>query len=1180
MLEWFCNLKIFYKIFNSQTIIAININSPTSEFFTKYHLILSVIILVLGLGIFFRANKFYNETKDPKMLIFGAGFLFGGLTYLIHVIYWHLFGMTANDTYRLAGYYYLLFVLLFFAASSLVSTFYISDSKSISKQNFRRNIFLILTLIFSSIIISGELYRFFFPESFNFNVNKYFLTNPSLLILNNILFILAALIYANIRHTSNQRILTPFIIGFLFLAFGEPSILSLMESEIIFLLLLHINIIIGFALILIGLKDFLHTSGIFGFKLKIIVFPAIILITFYTVFTTISKAIFNVKLPLESQYVFWALFIGTLIIEYLISVRFYKPIANLFQGVKELKPGHKPTEIPVISKDELGIITAEFSRNAELVWQNEMQLTKSRDRERLLREVIQISRSTLDIDQVLNLICKETGEIFKVQRVSISQHPPDIIRSEYRTDLFVKGLEGLEIDKRVVEFWAKSLESDLDYIAIDNINDPHVPDYLREFYASLGAKSVIGIPIKSAGEKWGGFVLTQTDNYRHWMQEEIDLLKTISSQIYTAIKQAELYSSVAKNAEMQRLSREIIEIARSTLDINQIKNSIVNQVGKFFDASRCLIRDYDEINNTFLPPSRYSEYLSSLEVKSLVDVQVDPEVNEYLFERMLSGEGIIVSNDTDKFIEINNLENTAIEKFIKDYSIKSGLLRVLITYKDKTLGLLAIHFTKKKIALSQNDIDFIKTIANQAGTAIYQAQLFNSASKNAERERISREIIEIMRSTLDKNEFKKAFITAIGKYFEVNRVDLSEYDPINQIFLPTDENSEYISSPNVPSLAYYDWSQKEADCYTNIMKSKNEMNIADIDNYIWANIPECSETEKWFRNIGIKSTYNIPILYGSELMGFFCIDYTEKKYEMKNEELDFIRILAKQCGIALYQSILYEKEKQTANRENLLRSITSNTLLSNNLEDAIRKSTAAIGKLFDADRACFMFYDNTRKTFSEILGEYRRIEDMPSTEGKVLIPKEYEQFMIEELFIKKNILIYGSENESEIPESFKDYIKYLSVETSIPIKTIVGAPILFKDKPIGIILITNTESFGQWSKEKLDFLTPITQQISVGINLFQLNERLCKTLNSERTIKDIALESRKLEDYNQVWNYLLDRLTDIFGVDRALNLYFTPDGNLCICNEIIKNIDQAYSLGQDISNVKNTLEFFLMRQRN
>lgn len=98
---------------------------------------------------------------------------------------------------------------------------------------------------------------------------------------------------------------------------------------------------------------------------------------------------------------------------------------------------------------------------------------------------------------------------------------------------------------------------------------------------------------------------------------------------------------------------------------------------------------------------------------------------------------------------------------------------------------------------------------------------------------------------------------------------------------------------------------------------------------------------------------------------------------MKNEEMEFLRILAKQCGIALYQSRLFEKEKQAAERENILRSITSNTLLSNNLEQAIRKSTTEIGKLFNADRTCFMFFDNTRKIFSEIFGEYRRTEDMP-----------------------------------------------------------------------------------------------------------------------------------------------------------------------------------------------------------
>ncbi len=58
-----------------------------------------------------------------------------------------------------------------------------------------------------------------------------------------------------------------------------------------------------------------------------------------------------------------------------------------------------------------------------------------------------------------------------------------------------------------------------------------------------------------------------------------------------------------KQSERERLLREIIQITGSTLDINQIKSSIVNHVGKIFNADRCLIRDYDEKNNIFLPPA-------------------------------------------------------------------------------------------------------------------------------------------------------------------------------------------------------------------------------------------------------------------------------------------------------------------------------------------------------------------------------------------------------------------------------------------------------------------------------------------------------------------------------------------------------------------------------------------------
>jgi len=364
-------------------------------------------------------------------------------------------------------------------------------------------------------------------------------------------------------------------------------------------------------------------------------------------------------------------------------------------------------------------------------------------------------------------------------------------------------------------------------------------------------------------------------------------------------------TKLIKQRNREKLLRGIIETTISTFDINQIKNSIVNQVGKFFDADRCLIRDYDEKTDTFSPLSIYSEYLSSSDVKSLINVEIETELKNYFFDVITRNGGIIVSNDIDKFIENNNLKNESVEKFIKDFSIKSGILKLLIVYKNKILGILAIHYTRKKVAISKEDIDFIKTIANQVGIAIYQAQLF-------------------------------------------------------------------------------------------------------------------------------------------------------------------------------------EKIKQTAKRENLLRRLISNTLLSNNLEEAIRKITTETGLMFDVDRTCFMFYDRDLQSFLEIKGEYRRKEDIPSIEGRVILQNEMEQFMIDELFIKKNALLFDSYENPEFPESMKNFLHNLNIKTSI------AAPIFFKERPIGIIILTNIESSRKWSKEEIDFLMLIAQQTTISINLFKLNESLSK----------------------------------------------------------------------------------------
>lgn len=410
----------------------------------------------------------------------------------------------------------------------------------------------------------------------------------------------------------------------------------------------------------------------------------------------------------------------------------------------------------------------------------------------------------------------------------------------------------------------------------------------------------------------------------------------------------------------------------------------------------------------------------------------------------------------------------------------------------------------------------------------------------------------------------RTIVTETGEFFKADRCYYVEYDEKDQEHLPIKDYAVYLSSLYVKDIVGYKFTKEQMKPV--IRYAFGQRRVLALSNANDIEVPE--ETRNLFQTLGVKSFLAAPVFFREEVIGRIGMHFVNDYKKFTQDDIDLISDITSQSAIVIHQAKLYCQIEEWRNRESLLRTIISNTLLSTSREEAIKNITTEIGKLFNADRTCFMLFDNILQTFSEIKGEYKRKEDMPSAEGKIplQIQKDIEQFLIEELFNKKKILVFHENDDIKCPKRFKDFIKNLGI------KTAVVAPVFYADKPIGAILITNTESTKLWSKEELDLLVPIIQQISIGMNIFQLNEKLNDTVKRERCVKDIALKARELDDYKQVWDYLLDKLTDIFGVDRALNLRFIPDGNLCIRNEVIKNIDQAYSLGQNISNVKNTLQ--------
>lgn len=369
-----------------------------------------------------------------------------------------------------------------------------------------------------------------------------------------------------------------------------------------------------------------------------------------------------------------------------------------------------------------------------------------------------------------------------------------------------------------------------------------------------------------------------------------------------------LINSVEQYVESERLLRKIFETMHSSLELDTVKNTIVNEVGKALNADRCFIWGYDKRSDIFIVEEP-SEYRLSNDVKSLIGINSKEEKIEWLTDLYKSNKEAIFSN-LKQFIKENNLEGTSIEKYFNKYNITASY-SIPIFNSHEILGVLIVQYTKE-VKLRQKDIDFIRIVAVQAGEAIYQAALYQKVQLQAERERINRTIVEILRSSIDKAIIKKLFVKNIGKFFDADRVFFSDYDSAKRTYLPVEENSEYLSNNEQKSFIGFDWSNKDISEQVQPLLEKREIRITNFDEYMKENPTKKKGLILRYVNFGVKSSYNFPVLQQSEIMGYFCIEFTNRVFALSEEDINRIRSICTQAGIALYHAELYSQAQQCA----------------------------------------------------------------------------------------------------------------------------------------------------------------------------------------------------------------------------------------------------------------------------
>ena len=161
----------------------------------------------------------------------------------------------------------------------------------------------------------------------------------------------------------------------------------------------------------------------------------------------------------------------------------------------------------------------------------------------LLERITQDIRSSLQPEQMFQTAATQIGKAFNVNRCLIHtyiDHPTP--RIPFSAEYKQPGLESilsLEIPVNANPHVHRLLTQDA-AIASDNVYTEPLLKAVSSICHQLGLKSMLAVRTSYQGKPNGAIGIHQYEHFRHWTQEEIELLEAVAAQVGIAIAQANL----------------------------------------------------------------------------------------------------------------------------------------------------------------------------------------------------------------------------------------------------------------------------------------------------------------------------------------------------------------------------------------------------------------------------------------------------------------------------------------------------------------------------------------------------------------------------------------------------------------------------------------------------------------
>ena len=656
----------------------------------------------------------------------------------------------------------------------------------------------------------------------------------------------------------------------------------------------------------------------------------------------------------------------------------------------------------------------------------------------------------------------------------------------------------------------------------------------KDVATSTGYRSVLSVPMVREGSVIGAISVMRPKEGR-FAEHEVGLLQTFADQAVIAIENARLFNETRDALARQTASADILRvISQSPTDVQPVFESIVSAGVRLFGGAAVAVsqpRDGQVVLRAFAGSgTRAAAWQATFPF---------PLTRDYVHgAALLDG----------RIVDIADANDDSLPHAVgRAHFLGSGFRAMTVVpmmREGVAIGAIAV-VREQPGALGEQQLELLRTFADQAGIAIENVRLFNETKEALEQQQASADILRVISSSVSDAQ------PVFDKILQSSRHLFGSDE--TAVLLVDDEDQV--------TLGAYIGEQRDAVAATfpaPLSKSPAGHAIRERRVVHYTNATSDPQLTRAVRRVAQLAGYDAmayaPMMWNERGIG--AIGVSRLKGTFNEKELALLQTFADQAVIAIQNARMFNDtkvalERQTATAEILQVISSSRTELQPMFETIARRAAQLCDGLF----ANVLRYDGTmihlaatnssRPDFIELLrGRYPSPLDRSHISGKVIDSKSV-------------VVLADALADPDYPHAFA---------TAGGWRRMLGVPMLREGRVLGAIVVGWAQP-GPVSKHHEELLKTFADQAAIAIENVRLFNETREALEQQTATADVLrVISESPTDVQPVCDVIADRAARL--TDAEYGWVFRLQGDL---------IEVASSFGVNLAGLEAARAAFPLR---